>query len=64
MKLKAKEVPYSGVVGGGVMLIDPGSGKALGQIMFMCHDETMRSKDVQEKLANVITDAVNVAFTD
>lgn len=34
MKLTAKEVPYSSIVGGGLMLIDE-SGRAAFQVMFM-----------------------------
>lgn len=34
MKLTAKEVPYSSIVGGGLMLTDE-SGRAAFQVMFM-----------------------------
>ena len=60
MKVTAKEGAYSSVVGGGVLLLGA-KGKMVGQIAFLCHDNTLRDKDLQVRLGKIITDAINAA---
>lgn len=60
MKITAKEGAYSGVVGGGVLLLGA-KGKMVGQVAFLCHDDTLRNKDLQVQLGKIITDAINAA---
>lgn len=57
--MKAQPVPYSSVVGGGVMLLAD-DGHAIGQIMFLVHDrELLGGKLVQEDLAGRIVRMIN-----
>ena len=58
MKIRAEVQAYSSVVGGGVLLIGD-RGRMVGQIAFLCHDDYLRGKDVQDRLARVICDAIN-----
>ncbi len=58
MKLKAELGHWSSVVGNSVHLIAP-DGRMVGQVAFLCHDDTLRDKALQSKLARVITDAIN-----
>lgn len=57
-RFKAQIVPYSSVVGGGVMLLDKG-GACVGQVMFMRHSVAGFSKEEQEHLSAIIADAIN-----
>ena len=63
MKLKAEVGHWSSVVGNSVHLIAP-DGRMVGQIAFLCHDDTLRDKDVQADLASVICDAINAPATN
>lgn len=63
MKLKAEVQAYSSVVGGGVLLADE-SGRMAGQIIFVCHSDTLRDKGLQMLLSRVICDAINEANND
>lgn len=58
MKVKAEIVPYSSVVGSSVMLLAP-EGHCLGMVALMCQSDEIRTKEVQERLAQVICDAIN-----
>ncbi|PWE26687.1 hypothetical protein C4N9_20720 [Pararhodobacter marinus] len=58
MKLKAEVGHWSSVVGNSVHLIAP-DGRMVGQIAFLCHDDTLRNREVQANLASVICDAIN-----
>jgi len=58
MKLKAKVGSYSSVVGGGVLLTDA-KGRMIGQVAFLCHDDTLRDRRVQERMADLIADALD-----
>jgi len=60
MKITAKEGSYSSVVGGGVLLLGA-KGRMVGQVAFLCHDNTLRNKDLQVRLGKIITDAINAA---
>jgi len=60
MKITAKEGSYSSVVGGGVLLLGA-KGRMVGQVAFLCHDNTLRNKDLQMRLGKIITDAINAA---
>ena len=60
MKITAKEGSYSSVVGGGVLLLGA-KGKMVGQVAFLCHDDTLRKKELQARLGKIITDAINAA---
>lgn len=60
MKLKAEMGAWSSVVGGGVLLIAE-DGSMAGQIAFMCHEDTLRDRATQEKLARLCCDAINRA---
>ena len=60
MKIKAEVQAYSSVVGGGVLLVGGnGKGPMVGQIAFLCHNDYLRDKEVQVRLAKVIADAIN-----
>jgi len=62
MKIKAEVGAYSSVVGGGVLLVaDGGKGRMMGQIAFLCHDDQLRDKALQERLSRIIADAINAA---
>lgn len=63
MKIVAKMGHWSSVVGGGVLLADE-KGRMIGQIAFLCHDDTMRDKDMQERLSRICCDAINAADED
>ena len=63
MKLKAEVGHWSSVVGNSVHLIAP-DGRMVGQIAFLCRDDTLRDKDVQADLASVICDAINAPATN
>jgi hypothetical protein len=63
MKLNAKMGHWSSVVGNSVHLHAP-DGRRVGQVAFLCHDDTLRDKDVQTELARVICDAINDAERD
>jgi len=58
MNIKAEIVPYSSVVGSSVMLMAT-EGHCMGMIAFMCQSDEMRTKEVQERLAQIISDAIN-----
>jgi hypothetical protein len=58
MKLQAEVGHYSSVVGLSVHLIGP-KGNMAGQVIFMCHDDTLRERAMQERLAKVIAAAIN-----
>ena len=58
MKITAKVVPYSSVVGGGVMLLNS-KGGCVGQLAFICHDDTLRDKLLQVSLSEAIVAAIN-----
>ena len=60
MKIKAEMGHWSSVVGGGVLLTDA-KGRMIGQIAFLCHDDTLRDRSVQEKLSRLCCDAINAA---
>ncbi len=60
MKIKAEVGSWSSVVGGGVLLIGP-KGNMVGQIAFLCHDDALRNKEVQSRLAKICSDAINAA---
>lgn len=59
MKIKAEIGHWSSIVGLGVLLLDADSGRMLGQVAFMCHDDKLRSKEVQEKLSKMVCAAIN-----
>jgi hypothetical protein len=63
MKLKAKMGHYSSVVGNSVHLHAP-DGRMVGQVAFLCHDDTLRDKETQQRLARIICDAINTARKD
>jgi len=58
MKMKAEMGHWSSVVGNSVHLLAE-DGRMIGQIAFLCHDDTLRDKDVQERLARIICEAIN-----
>ena len=58
--IKASVGAYSSVVGGGV-LITGAKGHMIGQIAFICHTDEMRGKDFQQRLSQIITNAINEA---
>lgn len=58
MKITAKQCAYSSVVGGGVLLMNE-KGHMIGQLAFICHDATLRDKDLQIRLGETITNAIN-----
>jgi hypothetical protein len=58
MKITAKVVPFSSVVGGGVMLLNS-KGRCVGQLAFICHDDTLRDKPLQVSLSEAIVAAIN-----
>lgn len=60
MKLKAELGHWSSVVGGGVHLLNE-QGHMVGQVMFICHTDEMRGKEVQMPLAKIVCDAINAA---
>ena len=59
MKIKAEMGHWSSVVGLGVSLIDADSERMLGQVAFLCHDDRLRTKEVQERLSKLICAAIN-----
>lgn len=59
MKIKAEMGHWSSVVGISVLLIDADSGRMIGQVAFMCHDDSLRSKEVQEHLSKLVCAAIN-----
>lgn len=61
MKITAEIGSWSSVVGSGVLLTNS-KGKMIGQVAFLCHDDTLRDKDLQTKLAEVCASAINEAF--
>ncbi|APX88685.1 hypothetical protein BV394_02175 [Brevirhabdus pacifica] len=60
-ELKAEVMAYSSVVGSGVLLFNE-RGQMLGQIAFLCQADELREKAFQERLAGVISNAINAAF--
>lgn len=62
MKIRAEMGHWSSVVGGGVHLIGE-DGRMVGQIMFCCHTDDLRDKDVQMRLARICCDAINARAT-
>ena len=62
MKITAKVVPYSSVVGSGVMLLNS-KGKYVGQLAFICHDDMLRDKALQVSLSDAIVAAINAQAT-
>ena len=60
LPFKAEVGAYSSVVGGGVLLVAH-SGRMVGQIAFLCHDDTLRDRAMQERLSCIISDAINAA---
>ena len=60
MNIKAEMGHWSSVVGGGVLLTDE-KGRMIGQVAFLCHDDKLRDRDVQERLARICCDAINAA---
>ena len=58
MIITAKVGAYSSVVGGGVHLHDD-KGKFIGQVAFLCQDDRLRDKVVQQQLAALIAEALN-----
>lgn len=58
MKIRAEMGHWSSVVGGGVHLIGD-DGRMVGQIMFCCHTDDLRERDVQMRLARICCDAIN-----
>lgn len=60
MKIRAEMGHWSSVVGGAVHLIGD-DGRMIGQIMFACHADDLRAKDVQMRLAQICCDAINAA---
>mgnify|MGYP001025850980 CR=1 FL=1 len=62
MNVKAKIGAWSSVVGGGVLLIGE-DGRMVGQIAFLCHDDRLRERGMQEKLAQICCDAINTRTT-
>ena len=57
-RIKAKEATYSSVVGGGVLLLNY-KGHMIGQLAFICHNDELRDKALQQRLAQVIVKAIN-----
>ncbi len=57
-ELKAEVMAYSSVVGSGVLLFNE-RGQMLGQIAFLCQADELREKAFQERLASVISNAIN-----
>lgn len=62
MKVRAEIGAWSSVVGGGVLLIGE-DGRMIGQIAFLCHDDRLRERDMQEKLAKICCGAINTRAT-
>lgn len=60
MRIKAEVGAWSSVVGHGVLLTDE-TGKMIGQVAFLCHDDALREKAAQERLARIVSDAINAA---
>lgn len=58
MKLKAQAVPYSSVVGAGVLLTDLATGVAVAQIGLISHGKPLGKKG-QEALAAQLVELVN-----
>ena len=58
--MKAQMGHWSSVVGNSVHLIGD-DGRMIGQVAILCHDDTLRNKDVQTQLCRVICDAINAA---
>ena len=58
MNFKAEMGHWSSVVGNSVHLIGQ-DGRMVGQIAFLCHDDALRGKDMQTRLARIICDAIN-----
>lgn len=58
MKITAKLGHWSSIVGNSVLLIGE-DGRMIGQVAFLCHDDTLRDKDVQARLCRIICDAIN-----
>jgi len=50
---KAIEVPFTGIVGGGVLLCNS-NGKAIAQVMVMFHDKDIDCKALTNEVANLI----------
>lgn len=64
LKLCAEVMAYSSVVGSGVLIIgNRGRGPMIGQIVYMCHTDDMRGKDLQIAMSEVIAAALNELFT-
>lgn len=60
MKLTAKVGAYSSIVGGAVHIHE---GKAFaGQIAFLCQTDTLRDKELQHRMSEVIAKALNEFF--
>lgn len=60
MKLKAKVVPYSSIVGGGLMLLNE-SGECMGQIAFIGGNPKLsfNTRGTHEKLASNLAKLIN-----
>ena len=60
MTIKAEMAHWSGVVGGGVLLTNE-YGQMIGQIAFLCHTDDLRDRATQERLSQIICEAINKA---
>ena len=58
--IEASVGAYAGRVGGSVLITGSG-GRMIGQIVFICHTDEMRGKDFQQRLSQIITNAINEA---
>ena len=60
-KLKVSVSPYSSIVGGGVQFHEA-DGRFAGQLAFMSQTDTLRDKELQLALSNLIVAAVKQAM--
>lgn len=58
MKLRAKQIPHSGIVGGGLLLTDNNSGAAMFMISFMGTSQGI-TKEETEALSEQIEALIN-----